>query len=137
MNPNAFLLNLLSPGLPALLNLYKQALSTPTSGATSAGDNPYAQLGGVSNPYDSFSGGQYMPTSYTPVQAFPAYPVQAYPAYPVQQAPAQPQQGTAINFRPVIVQNQTNVLPLHSSGGINATMNAGTSLNVNGTSVFR
>ena len=126
MNPLAqFLINSLSPGLLPLVQLYQQALQPQQQ----------VQQGPIAYPGGSFGGGQYLPQGgYQggPIMGQPQV-VQPQP-YPSQMGPSQV--STPINFNPVIVQNQYNSLPLRATGGINATMNAATTLNANGMNVF-
>lgn len=124
MNPLAYysLLNGLSPDLGnmmAMYNLFRQPV----------------QQGPVSSPWGQFGGGQAFPGGFQggPV-SIPSFGIPAAPAAPVQAGPVSV--NTPIVFRPVIVQNQYNHMPLRNIGGINATQVASANLNVNGRGIF-
>lgn len=84
------------------------------------------------------------PQGYTPQSAYPSYP--SFPSAVPMQPTYSPQAGYTggqsfppqttrpnipVLFRPVIVQNQHNQLPLRNLGGLNAVMNAAALLNIN------
>ncbi len=86
--------------------------------------------------YPSSSNYGNVPTSqYGPVSYGSSSPG-SYGAYPPAPQYGPVQANNQIQFRPVIVQNQTNVLPLRANGGINASMTAGANLNVNNQRVY-
>lgn len=96
--------------------------------------SPYAQaVPQWAAPQAGYGGGY--PQMMQPAQAV-SKPV--YGGYPAggQAAPGVPAQNSvmnmAANFRPVIVQNQSNAVPLGSRTGINASMYANSSLSMNG-----
>jgi len=128
----------------------QQAQSYPQQSLPQWAIPPYLGGGGTPQYSPAGYGGYPQPAMYAPSNGYapqagytaaPSYQQPAYGGYPSYTpqtgytgGQSIPQQSIRPNipilFRPVIVQNQSNQLPLRNLGGLNAVMNAAALLNV-------
>jgi hypothetical protein len=134
-NPFLSFLAQYAPNLMGAFQSYMQNMQQPPGGGGFAPQG-YSQVApSMGPPGGMYGGGQTTPYGYQQGPSQSPYPY-GYPASPPGSQYGPSNNAFNLAFRPTIVQNQYNSIPLRNIGGINATMNASTNLNVNGINPY-